>query len=70
MITEAQQKIVIIETTPPVNSEEGDELENVLHELSEGFWQPEIKLMSCQKKVKMMKGTESYIKLAIKMPGW
>lgn len=37
MIAEAQQKTVIIGTTPPVNSKGSDELEKVLDELSEGF---------------------------------
>ncbi|KAJ7399385.1 hypothetical protein BTVI_115497 [Pitangus sulphuratus] len=35
MIAEAQQKILIIGTTSPVNSMESDELESVLDELSE-----------------------------------
>lgn len=56
MIAEAQQKTVIIGITPPVNSKGSDELEKVLDELSEGFWQPEIKAMFCQKKTKNDEG--------------
>lgn len=50
MIAEAQKKTVIVGKTPPVNSKERDEMENILDELSEGFWQPEIKPMSWPKK--------------------
>lgn len=37
LIAEAQQKILIIGTTSPVNSKESDKLENVLDGLSEVF---------------------------------
>lgn len=38
LIAEAQQKILIIGTTSPVNSKESDKLESVLVELSEVVW--------------------------------